>query len=182
METAQEEVREVRINGHPEYSIDTNGIVRSYKRGGMTVLTSRDNKRGYIISHLWDNGKKYSPKIHRLVAIHFIPNPDNKEEVNHIDGDKNNNKLSNLEWVSRLENMHHHYHILGNTNPSGKDHYKSIPVIQYNKDGSEIASFDSYSQASQETGIPHANIWKVANGLRKSAGGFKWKYKEAEGV
>lgn len=69
-------------------------------------------KRGqYPMVQLRKNGKFKSFLVHRLVAIHFIPNPENKREVNHIDGNKNNTSLSNLEWNTPEENMKHAYSI-----------------------------------------------------------------------
>ena len=61
-----------------------------------------------------ENKKQRRLSVHRLVAEAFIPNPENKETVNHIDGNKNNNNIDNLEWVSRRQNSLHSYHVLGN--------------------------------------------------------------------
>lgn len=70
-------------------------------------IKSAPNYKGYHTLKISYKGKLYRYRLHRLVAMTFIPNPDNKLEVNHIDGDKSNNNVWNLEWVTRLENQRH---------------------------------------------------------------------------
>ena len=99
------------------YQVSNYGRVRSFKTRGIsgkkkkTPAIKKDNpdKDGYPQFGLSHNGKYYSHKAHRLVAKAFIPNPENKSQVNHIDGDKTNNRSSNLEWATRSENMSHSY-------------------------------------------------------------------------
>ena len=74
---------------------------------GCNGLRKLDNSNGYSKLTLHLNSKKHKFYAHRLVAIHFIPNPNNLPQVNHKDGDKFNNHIDNLEWVSRIENMCH---------------------------------------------------------------------------
>ena len=88
------------------YSVSTDGQVYTYKY--KKVLKPR-SKKGYLNVSLSKNKKRKEFKIHRLVAMSFIPNPENKEQVNHIDGDKSNNKVTNLEWVTQSENITHSY-------------------------------------------------------------------------
>lgn len=95
-----------RFNG--KYSISDTGLVKNNLTN--KILTSHPHKSGYIILTLRPtgrNGKCYSIKIHREVALAFIPNPLNKPQVNHIDGIKSNNIASNLEWVTNKENSDH---------------------------------------------------------------------------
>jgi len=88
------------------YSINKNGEVFSHARG-IIKKTFKNKKNGYP-SLIWNTNKKYiSKSIHRIVAQTFIPNPENKKEVNHIDGDKENFKINNLEWVTKEENILH---------------------------------------------------------------------------
>lgn len=71
------------------------------------------DKDGYIIYDLIKDKKRTHVRFHRLLAEHFIPNPENKSEVNHINGIKDDNRLENLEWCTKSENAQHMYHILG---------------------------------------------------------------------
>jgi len=88
------------------YTIREGGVVTS--RFGREIKAQKSSS-GYLRVELWQNGigKKYL--VHRLLAQAFIPNPDEKPQVNHIDGDKRNNALSNLEWVTQSENQKHAY-------------------------------------------------------------------------
>ncbi len=91
--------------GSREYRIYENGVIML----GDKVISQSKDKDGYMIVSMWDNVLKKSlgKKVHRLVAESFIPNPDNKKEVNHIDRKRDNNNVSNLEWVDRKENVRH---------------------------------------------------------------------------
>lgn len=86
------------------YSVSNYGRVRNDKKG--TFLSPR-NLKGYQRVSLWYNGKAHDHRIHRLVAQAFLPNPDNKAEVNHINGIRNDNRVSNLEWCTGKENSEH---------------------------------------------------------------------------
>lgn len=94
---------------HPEYEImvSEDGTIRSLKTG--KIFKQVVNEFGYINVSVptGEKGKTFKRKVHRLVAQTFIPNPENKREVNHIDGDKTNNHVSNLEWVTSRENKAH---------------------------------------------------------------------------
>ena len=95
------------------------------KRNQMIRSTSI-TKDGYVKVRLMRNGKDRTSRIHRLVAEAFIPNPENKKTVNHIDGVKTNNNVVNLEWANRSEQMHHAYELglktamIGSTNTQAK--------------------------------------------------------------
>lgn len=93
-----------------EYFVKEDGTVISHKYKNPRALTQWINKNtGYLSVTISINGKKYNKDIHRLVAQKFIENPDNKKYVNHKDGNKSNNDISNLEWVTFSENMQHAY-------------------------------------------------------------------------
>ena len=88
-----------------KYSINENGVIINDKT--RRVLKQKVNKRGYAYVTISINGKLKDISIHRAVAETFIPNPENKPQVNHIDGDKLNNNVNNLEWCSAKDNMKH---------------------------------------------------------------------------
>ena len=95
------------INGFSNYSISDDGIVTNIKTG--KVKSQWLGANGYYYVDLYKNGKSTKIAVHRLLAMHFIPNPENKRTVNHIDGNKKNNNLSNLEWATDAENVQHAY-------------------------------------------------------------------------
>ena len=113
------------------------------------------------------NGKCYGKYIHRLVAEYFIPNPNNYDEVDHIDRNKQNNHISNLRWCIRSMNK---LNKLDNKK-------KAKPVIQYDLNNNKIAEFKSVSDASKTLGLHHARIYEVASGTRKSIKGYIFKFK-----
>ena len=87
--------------------VSTEGNVRSHLRGHPQPLKTQADHRGYQRLRVNIEGTKLTYKLHREVAKAFIPNPNNLPQVNHKDGNKNNNCVSNLEWVSNIENAHH---------------------------------------------------------------------------
>ena len=95
------------IDNFPNYSITKEGIITNLKTNH--VKSQWLCKNGYYYVDLQRNGLKKKIPIHRLIALHFIPNPENKRTVNHKDGDKTNNSLSNLEWATDSENIQHAY-------------------------------------------------------------------------
>ena len=99
------------IDGFPNYLVTSKGRVLSLKdnngKDRIKELNQFKDKYGYMFVSLYKNNKLHSKKVHRLVAQAFIPNPDNKIEVNHIDENKTNNHVSNLEWMTHKENINH---------------------------------------------------------------------------
>lgn len=130
------------------------------------INSTKSNSTYYMVRIINDAGKTCKKYIHRLMAELFLCNPDNKKQVNHIDGNKHNNDLSNLEWVTHQENAIH---------AVTKGLTPTVKVSQYSKDGSFIASYSSIIEAERVTGVHNPNITKVLKGKRKSAGGFIWK-------
>ena len=87
------------------YACTTSGNIYSYRTNKF--LSPSKNKRGYLHVTFTKDGKRYDYRVQRLVAMTFLENPENKEQVNHIDGNKLNNCLFNLEWVTPEENIEH---------------------------------------------------------------------------
>ena len=139
-----------------------------YQLRKSKVIAKIKTKNGYIRVMLSNNGKHKQELLHRLVAQAFIPNPNNYEQVNHINCNKEDNSCSNLEWCSCKMNMAHAWK---------NKIYKGRRVAQI-KNGKIINVFDTIIQATRFIGKTDygQNIGKVALGKRKSAYGFQWKY------
>lgn len=144
---------------------------RIYSTKSKKLLKTPVGKRGYPNCNIMINSKQKLVTIHRLVANHFISNPDNKPQVNHIDGDKTNNNITNLEWVTSQENIMH----ARQTGLHVSDGDKSVNQL---KDGIIIATYKSISEASRKTGINRGNINQCCLKHRryKTAGGYEWEY------
>ena len=100
----------IGIKMYSRYRITSDGKVFSinYNNTGIEQEMKQGSKRGYkVVGLVCDDGKRRFIGVHRLVASEFIPNPDNKPEVNHINGDKSDNRVENLEWVTSTENQRH---------------------------------------------------------------------------
>jgi hypothetical protein len=178
---AMTEIKE--IEGYPNYLIYSDGRVWSKKN--KKFLKGGLDTRGYPMVNLGIDGK--NKRIHKLVALCFISNPENKPQVNHIDGNKVNNDISNLEWVTGLENMRHSFeiglhkklkgkdsHLFGKF---GKEHPCSIFIIQRClTTGNILNRFYGMAEAARQTDCAANSICAVCKGKRKSAGGFGWEY------
>lgn len=165
------------LQDYPNYAITRSGQVYSKSKSrdfDVCLKQVLDKGTGYYIVTLYAYPKpRKNQFVHRLLAQTFIPNPDNKPQVNHIDGNKMNNTLSNLEWVTSAENTQHAVDLGLITFD-----YCEKPIIQVCKStGKDLATFKSGREAHRQTGIAFQNISKVLTGKRKSAGGYEWKYK-----
>lgn len=107
--------QEKRIHNFPDYSITSTGQVISYKKEQPIVLKTWQQKSGYENIKLSKGGSTFHFLIHRLVAEHFIPNPDNLPQVNHINKIRNDNRVENLEWCTAKDNLYDSYSTLGPT-------------------------------------------------------------------
>lgn len=146
--------------------ITTNGnckIVHQRSRTGR-ILVQREQNGGYYIVSISVNGKRKVCTVHRLVAKTFLDNTNNFRDVNHKDGNKKNNNIDNLEWISHSDNIKHSYHQLNQ-----KRHFKSIKCIETG------IIYSSCKEASEQTGINRGSINHAISGLYKRAGGFSWK-------
>lgn len=169
------------INGYEGiYMISDLGRVARIKKSkgtsGYNILSPQKNESGLYVK-LRNLGDDVSKKIHRLVAEAFIPNPENKPQINHKDGNRWNNRLENLEWVTQSENVEHSHNKLNREYSAyGENHLNSKSISQYNKNGELIDVYGSVNEAGRQLKIPFTNIAKCARGERKCAGGFVWKY------
>lgn len=177
------------LNGR--YQIDQLGNLYScvntkgQKRDVPKQMKVASQRAGYFNSVLVDKQGEKTVRvcayIHRLVAQAFIPNPENKPEVNHINGIKTDNRVENLEWVTKSENALHAHRIglsspnLGGTGKFNEEHPRSKPVNQLTLDGTLVRSFPSIQEAKR-AGFSQGNISSVIQGKRKHCGGFKWEF------
>lgn len=156
------------------YDVSSEGRVKRVKNGANNILKPFKNKKGYLGVDLHDCGRRLSAKIHRLVAIAFIPNPMGYLEINHKDENKANNAVSNLEWCTRQYNVKY-----GTGAKRGIDQLKKV-VCQYNYDGELIKKWPSAKELSRELGLDCACIVRCCNGIMKTFHGYIWVYEEDE--
>ena len=164
------------------YMISSFGRVFSKNRNIIKKLVY--DKDGYLRVNLWKDGKSYNYTVHRLVARHFIPNPENKTCVNHINSIRDDNNVDNLEWVTVKENNEHAFKY-------GKRKYSSIEHMRYMSDMKEkrlkpvemydlnynlINIFKNSKEVSDETGIKRGSITDVCSGQRNTTHGYIFKY------
>lgn len=167
-----------------EYEVSSFGNIRKASTKRLTKLTISTvgypvfSVRGDLLDPPRPRSKRFPIYVHTCVALSFIPNPRNLREINHIDGNKANNKVSNLEWCTHAENMEH----------AGKrglcKGYNHKPVVQI-KDGEIVEEYNSIEDASRKTGINASLIGCVARQFVNkygahyyTAGGYEWKIKE----
>ena len=160
----------VKIEGFEKYEVSNLGKVRNIKSGIM--LKPWITKDGYLRHCLYKHNKRKNLLLHRIIATAFIDNPGKKPQVNHIDENKLNNDLSNLEWCTERENAIH------GTRTKRVAEKLSKKVIQLDLNDNVLNEFESIKQAGQETGALARDISDCCcNEKRKSAGGFKWRKK-----
>lgn len=155
---------------YDRYEVNQFGDIRHKQR--KKNLTPRYNRGGYGYVSFNIAGKRTNFAVHRIVANAFIPNLDNKPEVNHKDGNTKNNCVDNLEWVTSSENKYYTYIKETNHNCRGKE------VFQYDQNGKYIATYPSMTAAAQVIKVGMASISACCNGSQKTSGGHIWKVGE----
>ena len=148
------------------YQVSSWGRVKNSRSG--TVLKGGETRNGYLQVDLSKYGKRKLYYVHRLVVQSFIPNPEDKPEVNHIDENNQNNRVENLEWCTRTENLNY------GTRTLRMSKTQSIPIICI-ETGIE---YYGISECAREMGLHQQHITSVLKGRRKTTGGFTFKYKE----
>lgn len=170
----------IELKTFPGYCVSEDGSVYSmnYNRMGFIhkMHPSKDGT-GYLFVSLRKDGKRFLRKVHRLVAEAFIPNPENKPQINHKNGIKTDNRKSNLEWNTCSENNLHKFHELGYKQKSGKDCKFSKIILQI-ENNKIIGKFYGAREAERQTGVNRKHIYSCCCGKRNWAGGYNWKYKE----
>ena len=161
------------------YQVSNWGRVKSlnYRKTGKSKLMKlMKNKKGYLTVVFHKNGEYKRYLVHRLVAEHFIPNPDNLPFINHKDEDKKNNKVGNLEWCNNEYNSNYgtRNHRISSTNTNGK---LSKTVLQFSKSGDLIREWVSMAECTRN-GFQQSAVWLCCNGKKPQYKGYKWCYAE----
>ena len=164
----------------------SNGLYR--ERTQPARMMRLQDKQGYKQVGLWKDGKGKTQKVHRLVAMAFIPNPDpeRKQDINHLDEVHGNNCVENLEWCTREENLAY-----GTARERGRQtqiqgwadgkyhnqlNHKCKRFGKYSLDDELLETFMSTREAERSLGKSSTSIWKCLNGFGRTAYGYKWKY------
>lgn len=160
--------------------VSNKGRVRSWLRGYANILKTQPDKKGYHRVRITIEREKMSYKVHREVAKAFLPNPNQLPQVNHKDGNKDNNAVENLEWVTNIENAHHAIEnglwdsVFEATRKENESRKK--PIIAYRIDGDSPCTryYESISEAERDIGSRH--ICDVLKRKRSHVKGWTFEY------
>lgn len=162
-----------RVRGKKKEVVDKNGIVRKLKERNVKQYLDRG---GYLYCTLSKDSRCKKHKIHRLVAEAFIPNPENKPQVNHINEVKTDNRVENLEWMTSKENNNWGTAIQRRVSKQLNNN-RCKPIVQYDKNGNMIDEFPSIKEAERQ-GYSYNMILDCLKGRREKYKNNFWKYKE----
>lgn len=185
-----EEVWKPVVGFEGVYCVSNFGNIKGVVRSGSTgkPLHPQMNNNGYMTIHLYNHPKHKVTTVHRVVATAFIPNPENKRTVNHIDGNKKNNRVDNLEWATHGENHRHAYRTglkviterqRAAVSATGKRtcemNRMKTPVFMINKDGLKTLFVSAHEAARFVKGDP-SPIIRCCKGKKKTYKGCTWEY------
>lgn len=172
------------IKDYPAYKVTIDGKVLTCFKPKTSIITDEwrelkqvyDKSCGYMIVTLCKgkNQGRQNKRVHRLLMEAFVDNPNNYPQINHIDGNKLNNNLDNLEWCS---SKHNSVHAASMGLCDARRKASEVIIEQYDLSGNFITEYPSIHEAGRQTNIAWQNISKVCRGLRKSVGNYYWKYK-----
>ena len=191
-----------KVPGFSYYEVSDFGRIKSLAREKRGVNTTGKNKEKEIeffyktkggllkpiilntgyeqVTLTKENHEQTSVSVHRIVAEAFLPNPENKPQVNHKNGDKRDNRLENLEWATASENTLHGYRELGvvawTKGRFSENHPTSKAVVQETLSGEFVKKWNCASDAVREHGFDSGHISRCCTGLSKYHKGFKWSY------
>lgn len=150
------------VEDYPNYEVSNLGIVRNKKTKKIKVFS--DNGHGYLRGTFYKNNKAATLYLHRIIAIAYIENPLNLPQVNHKDGNKYNNEISNLEWCDNSFNQLHKNYTLKHGN------CKPVKCVETN------ITYASAAEAERQTSCDHRHISECCRGIRNTCGGYHWEY------
>lgn len=191
-----------QIQDFPDYYVSSVGNVWREKNNGFYLKLRPNNQR---LVKLYANREHKDMYVHRIVAMSFVPIPSKYQgipieelEVHHINFNHNDNRASNLQWLTKAEHQQLHSESevtkQRKSNPKNNEHKQSISaalkgrqkpegsgnppkqVAQFTKDGVFVAKYASTMEAERQTGVNHTDISKCCNGKYKTAGGYVWKF------
>ena len=171
----------IEVKGHPRYRVSTLGRVKCLswgKTGKERICKLSVDGNGYLKVEI----DRVTKKVHRLVIESFIPNPEKKPCVDHINTIKTDNRVENLRWCTHKENCNNpltRKHKSENSTMLGKfgaENSRSVAISQLTLDGQFIRKWPAAREVKRELGIDNSSITNCCKGKRKSAGGFKWMY------
>lgn len=136
-----------------DYLVGNQGTIKNLK--GKEICQWVDNV-GYKQVKLFKDGKAYYRRVHRLVAEAFTPNPNNLPQVNHIDGDKTNNTMENLEWITNSQNTKHGY-----DNELYHSKRRSIKVEVYTLEGEYVGTYKSIRETAEQLGVNRKTLSRI---------------------
>lgn len=154
-------------NIETNYSISDTGEIRN---DITNLILKQQSQQDYKVVGLHINKKAKLCRVHRLVALMFIPNPENKPYINHIDGNRSNNNVDNLEWVTPAENTQHAVRT-GLMPPT-----RQKPVVQYDCQGNKLQVFESINEAARLTNSDSTKISLCCNHQRVTHNNYQWRF------